>query len=90
MLADHFCKDFSFTSKYHELKVFLQRIKEFLFTYTSKQKSDLVVCAKHSRELQTNLHLNLDKRPIECYKTEKDLESLDDLEELRNLAIKET
>jgi hypothetical protein len=90
MLVDHFCKDFSFTSKYPELEVVLQRIKEFLFTDTSKQKSDLVVCAKHSRELQTNIHLNLDKRPIECYKIEKDLESPDDLEELRNLAIKET
>jgi hypothetical protein len=31
----------------------------------------------------------LDKRPIECYKIEKDLEILDDLEELRNLTIKE-
>jgi hypothetical protein len=48
-----------------------------------------VVCANHSRELQTNIHLNLDKRPIECYKIEKDLESPDDLEELRNLATKE-
>ena len=49
-----------------------------------------MVCAKHSRELQTNLHLNLDKRPIECYNIEKDLENPDDLEELRNLSIKET
>jgi hypothetical protein len=32
----------------------------------------------------------LDKIPIECYKNEKDLESPDDLEELRNLDIKET
>jgi hypothetical protein len=48
-----------------------------------------VVCAKHSRELQKNLHLNLDKRPIECYKIKKDSEILDHLEELRNLAIKE-
>jgi hypothetical protein len=57
MLADHFCKDFSFTSKYPELEVVLQRIKEFLFTDNSNQKSNLVVCAKHSQELQTNLHL---------------------------------
>ena len=41
MLADHFCKEFSFTSKYHELEVVLQRIKEFLFTDNSNQKSDL-------------------------------------------------
>ena len=32
----------------------------------------------------------MDKRSIECYKIEKHLESPDDLEELRNLAIKET
>ena len=47
-LEDHFCKDFSFTSKYPELKVVLQRIKEFLFTDTSEQKSYLVVCENHS------------------------------------------
>jgi hypothetical protein len=89
-LAGHFCKDFSFTSKYPKLQVILQRIKEFLFIDNSKQKSNLVVCAKHSRELQPNIHLNLDKRPIEFYKIEKDLEIPDDLKELRNLAIKET
>jgi hypothetical protein len=89
-LADQFCKDFSFTSKYPELKVVLQKIKEFLFIDTSEQKSNLVVCTKHSQALQSNLHLNLDKRPIEFYKIEKDLESPDDLEELRNLSIKET
>jgi hypothetical protein len=76
--------------KYLELEVVLQRIKEFIFTDNSKQKSDLVICAKHSREIQTNIHLTLYKRPIECYKIEKDLESPDDLEELRKLAIKET
>jgi hypothetical protein len=32
----------------------------------------------------------LEKRPIEFYKIKKDLECPDDLEELRNLAIKET
>jgi hypothetical protein len=31
----------------------------------------------------------LDKIPIECYKIERDLEILDELEELRNLAIEE-
>jgi hypothetical protein len=35
-LAYHFFKDFSFTSKYLELKVVLQRIKEFLFVDTTK------------------------------------------------------
>jgi hypothetical protein len=89
-LADQFCKDFSFTSKYPELKIVLQRIKEFLFTDVGERKSDLVVCAKHSQALQSNLHLDTDKTPIECYKIEKDLENPDDLEELRNLAIKET
>jgi hypothetical protein len=64
MLADQFCKDFSFTN--------------------------LVVCEKHSQVLQSNLQLNIDKTPIECYNIEKDLENPDDLEELRNLSIKET
>jgi hypothetical protein len=50
-LADHFYKEFMFTSKYLELEVVLQRIKEFLFTDNSKQKSDLVICAKNSGEL---------------------------------------
>jgi hypothetical protein len=49
-----------------------------------------VVCPNHSRELQDNIHLNLNKRPIECYNIEKDFESPYDLEELRNLSIKET
>jgi hypothetical protein len=89
-LVAHFCKEFSFTSKYLELELVLQRINKFIFTDNNKQKLDLVICAKHSRELQTNLHLNLDKKPIECYKIEKDMEILYDLEGLRNLAIKET
>ena len=50
-LADQFCKEFSFTSKYPELKVVLQIIKEFIFTDNGEHKSDLVVCAKHSQEL---------------------------------------
>jgi hypothetical protein len=90
MLADQFCKDFSFTSKYPELKIVLQRIKKFLFTDVGEWKSDPVVCANHSQVLQSNLHLDMNKTPIECYKIEKDLENPDDLEELRNLAIKET
>jgi hypothetical protein len=47
-LADHFFKDFSFTNKYPDLEVVLQRIKEFIFIDNSNQKSDLVVCEKHS------------------------------------------
>jgi hypothetical protein len=50
-LVDHFCKDFSFTSKYPELEVVLQRIKEFLFIDNSKKKSNPVISAKHNREL---------------------------------------
>jgi hypothetical protein len=90
MLADQFCKDFSFTSKYHELKLVLPRIKEFHFINDSERKSDLGVCEKNRKELQSNLHLDSDKRPTQCYKIEKDLENPYDLEELRNLAIKET
>jgi hypothetical protein len=89
-LAYHFCKDFSFTSKYPELELVLQIIKEFIFIENSNQKSNLVVCAKHSQEIQTNIHLTLDKKPIEFYNIDRDSESPDDLEELRNLAIKET
>jgi hypothetical protein len=49
-----------------------------------------VVCSNHSQQFQSNIHLNLEKRPIEFYNIEKDLEIPDDLEELRNLDIKET
>jgi hypothetical protein len=49
-----------------------------------------VVCAKHGQEIHSNLHLYLDKAPIECYKIEKHLEIPYALEELRNLAIRET
>jgi hypothetical protein len=90
MLAAHFCKDFSFTSKYPELEVVLQKIKEFIFTDNSNQKSNLLLCAKHSWELQTNLYLPSTDKPIECYQISRDLESPDDLEELGNLAIKKT
>jgi hypothetical protein len=77
------------TSKYLDIKIVLQRIKEFIFIDNGERKSDLVVCANHSQELQSNLHLDLDNRPIECYNIEMDLESRDGLEELKNLAIKE-
>jgi hypothetical protein len=65
MLEDQFCKDFSFTSKYPELKIVLKIIKEFLFIDVGQRKSDLVVCEKHSQEIQSSLHLDMDKRPIE-------------------------
>jgi hypothetical protein len=65
MLADQFCKDFSFTSKYPELKLVLKKIKEFLFIDNGEHKSDLVVCANHGQELQSNLHLDLYEKPIE-------------------------
>jgi hypothetical protein len=90
MLATHFCKEFSFTGKYPELEVVLQKIKESLFTDDSNQKSNLVVCVKNNWELPTNLHLPSTEKPIECYQISRDLESQDDLEELRNLTIKET
>jgi hypothetical protein len=86
----HFYKNFSFTSKYPDLEVALQNIKEFLFTDNGSQKSNLLVCSKHIQEPQTNLHLHSTEMPIECYQISKDSESIDDLEELRNLAIKET
>jgi hypothetical protein len=58
-LAYHFCKDLSFTSKYPEVEVVLQRIKEFLFTNNSKHKLDLVISAKHNQEIHTSIHLKI-------------------------------
>jgi hypothetical protein len=75
--------------KYPELEVVLQKIKEFIFTDNGNQKSNLVVCSKHRQEIQTNLHLPSTEKPIECYQINRDSESPDDLEKLRNLAIKE-
>jgi hypothetical protein len=59
------------------------------FTDVCKQNSNIVVCSNHIQFLHSNLYLDMDKTPIECYKIEKDLENPDDLEELRNLSIKE-
>jgi len=64
MLATHFCKIFSFTSKYFELEVVMQKIKEFHFTANGNHKSNLGVCSKHNEEIQTNIHLTLTKKPI--------------------------
>jgi hypothetical protein len=89
-LAHQFFKDFSFTSKYTELELVLQNIKELLFTANSNNISDLVVCPKHTPELQSKPHLPMIENPIELYQISKASESLDELEELRNLAIKET
>jgi hypothetical protein len=88
-LQDQFCKDFSFTSKYLELNTALQRVKEMLFTDISKNRSSPIVCVDHVQLLQSSLSSESDKIPIACCKVEKDLEKLDDLEELRNLTIKE-
>jgi hypothetical protein len=70
--------------------VALQKIKEILFTDNDNKKSNLVACAKHIQELQTNLYFPSTEKPIECYHISKDSKIPDDLEELRNLAIKET
>jgi len=48
-----------------------------------------VVCSNHSQVLWSNLHLDTEKTPIECYKIEKDLKNPCDLEEMTNLSIKE-
>jgi hypothetical protein len=88
-METHFCKDFAFTSKYPELEVPLQNIKEFIFTDNDSHKSNLVICAKHIQEPQTNLQLHSTETHIECYQISKDLESIDNFEELRNLDIKE-
>jgi hypothetical protein len=71
-LTTHFCKYFSFTSKYSDLEVFLQKIKEFHFTNNGNQKPNLVVCVKHSQELYTILHLPSTKNPIQFYHISRD------------------
>jgi hypothetical protein len=71
-METHFCKEFSFKSKYLELEVALQKIKQFLFTDNGNHKSNLVVCAKYSQGLQTNIHFPSTKTPIECYLIRKD------------------
>jgi hypothetical protein len=48
------------------------------------------VCPKNTQELQTKFHLPLIQNPIEFYHISKVSKILDELEELRNLAIKET
>jgi hypothetical protein len=87
--AIQFCKDFSFTSKYPELELALQKIQELLFTTNSNKRSKFLVCTKHIQGLQNKCHLPSNGNPIECYQIGKHSESLDKLEELRNLAVKE-
>jgi hypothetical protein len=89
-LAAQFCKDFSFTSKYPELEPILQNIKELLSTTNNDKRSNFVVCLRHTQEFKTKIHLPVIRNPIECYHIIKSSESLDELEELRNPAIKET
>jgi hypothetical protein len=88
-LTDQFCKDISFTRKYPELNAVLQRVKEMIFMDISKKRSSSVVCVDHVQLLQYSLCSKSNNIPIVCCKVEKDLEKLDDLEEIRNLTIKE-
>jgi hypothetical protein len=54
-----------------------------------QKRSSPVVCVDHVQLLQSSLSHESDKIPIACCKVDKDLEKPDDLEELRNLTIKE-
>jgi hypothetical protein len=89
-MTTQFCKDFSFISNYLELELALQKIQEILFTTNNNKISNFVVCPKHTQELQNKFHLHSTKNPIECYQIGKHSGSLDELEELRNLVVKET
>jgi hypothetical protein len=60
-LQEQFCKDFSFTSKYPELNIVLQRIREMIFTDICKKRSSPVVCDDHVHLLQSSLSLEIDK-----------------------------
>jgi hypothetical protein len=62
-----FYKDFSFTSKYPELELVLQKIEELIFTANHDKRSDFVEGPKHTQELQTKLHLPLIENLIEFY-----------------------
>jgi hypothetical protein len=87
-LQDQFCKDFSVTSKYPELNIILQRIREIFFTDICEKRSSPVVCVDHVHFIQSSLSLEIDKIGVPCCKVEKDLEKLDELEDIRNLNIK--
>ena len=63
-LAAQFCKDFSFKSKYLEIELILQKIKELLFTANNYKRSYFVVCSRHTKEFQTKLHLSVTGKPI--------------------------
>jgi hypothetical protein len=89
-LKDQFCRDFSFTGKSPELHLVLQRIQEMLFTDICKQRSSPVVCSDHVHFLQSNRGHNPIRIPLACCKIDKGLEESNELEELRNLNIKET
>jgi len=60
-----------------------------IFTDICKKRSSPVVCVDHVRFLQSSLSLEIDKIIVLCCKVKKDLEKPDDLEELKNLDIKE-
>jgi hypothetical protein len=64
-------------------------MREMIFTDICKKRSSPVVCVNHVHFLQSSLGLEIDKIHVPCFKVDKDLEKPDDLEELRNLAIKE-
>jgi hypothetical protein len=61
-----------------------------LFTDIFKTRSSPIVCVDHVHLLQSSLGFEIDKMHVPCCKVEKDLEKPDDLEEIRNLNIKET
>jgi len=60
------------------------------FTNIFKKRSSLVICVDHVHLLQSSLDIETDKISIPCCKFDKDLEKPNDLEDLRNLTIKET
>jgi hypothetical protein len=61
-----------------------------IFTDICKHKSSPIVYAYHVQFLQSSMSHESDKIHVACCKTDKDLEKTNDLEELRNLTIKET
>jgi len=76
-------------SKYPELELALQKVQELLFTTNSNKRSNFVVLPKHTQERQNKCHLPSTGNPIECYQIGKHSKILYELEELKNLVIKE-
>jgi len=86
---DQFCRDFSFTDRTPELHSVLQRVQEVVFIDACELRLRTVACLDHVQLLQSNKGHNLSRIPVAYCKVDEDLKEPNELEELRNLNIKE-